>query len=171
LFGRPQTDYTDVQRVARNLEPYQNFWICAYDWIKSQSNWLDGDWTQVDGEEMERNLGTWLRTIAKASKFFNDRYPDVGALCTEIRDAVDSFKKNVPLVLALRANGIRDRHWDSMKDVLGFSIKPDESFTLRKATEELKLLEKVDSIVKICDTASKEYGIETALDKMQPGPL
>jgi hypothetical protein len=58
-------------------------------------------------------------------------------------------------------------HWEAMKDILGFSIKPDESFTLRKATEEMKLLEKVDSIVKICDNASKEYGIETALDKME----
>jgi hypothetical protein len=38
-----------------------------------------------------------------------------------------------------------------MKEVLGFSIKPDDSFTLRKATEEMKLLEKVDPIVKICD--------------------
>jgi dynein heavy chain len=167
LFERPPTDYSDVQRVARNLEPYQNFWICAYDWIKSQSNWLDGDWTQVDGEEMERNIGNWLRNIAKASKFFNDRYPDIGSLCTEIRNAVENFKQNVPLVQALRSNGIRDRHWDAMKDILGFSIKPDDSFTLRKAVEEMKLLEKVDSIVKICDNASKEYGIETALDKME----
>jgi dynein heavy chain len=135
--------------------------------MKSQSIWLDGDWHQVDGEEMERNLGNWLRSIAKASKFFNDRFPEIGALCSNIRDAVEDFKKNVPLVQALRSNGIRDRHWQAMEEVLGFSIKPDENFTLRRATEEMKLLDKVDPIVKICDNASKEYGIETALDKME----
>ena len=34
---------------------------------------------------------------------------------------------------------MRDRHWGSLTESLGFTVRPDDKFTLRKGLEELKL--------------------------------
>ena len=57
--------------------------------------------------------------------------------CLEIarvtKDKVDAFRPHIPLVIALRNPGMRERHWDALSDVLGFKLKPDDTFTLRNA--------------------------------------
>ena len=80
---------------------------------------------------------------------------------------IDAFREYTPLVQALRQPGMRDRHWENLTNALGFEVKPDEKFTLRRGLEELKLQEHMDKIVKICDVAGKEFGIEQALNKME----
>ena len=62
---------------------------------------------------------------------------------------------------------MRERHWDQLTAALGFKLKPDDNFTLRKGLEDLKLSDHMDVIVKICDVAGKEFAIEQALDKME----
>ena len=56
----------------------------------------------------------------------------------------------MPLVTALRNPGMRERHWDALTNDLKFELRPDDRFTLRHATESLrlhetKLLEKVQA--------------------------
>lgn len=60
---------------------------------------------------------------------------------------------------------MRDRHWDKLNEDLGIKVKPDATLRLADLLK-MNLLEKVDSISKVCDVAGKEYSIEAALDKM-----
>ena len=66
----------------------------------------------------------------------------------------------------MRNPGMRDRHWEKISAELGSPLHPDESFTLTQAIE-MGLPDHLAMITKISDVAGKEYGIETALDKMQ----
>ena len=45
----------------------------------------------------------------------------------------------MPVVTALRNPGMRDRHWDDLSSTLKFELRPDDRFTLRHATETLRL--------------------------------
>ena len=36
LFNRQMTDYSDVNRVIKNFEPYGNLWSTSLDWVRSQ---------------------------------------------------------------------------------------------------------------------------------------
>jgi hypothetical protein len=36
LFNRQMTDYSDVNRVIKNFEPYGNLWSTSFDWVRSQ---------------------------------------------------------------------------------------------------------------------------------------
>ena len=84
-----------------------------------------------------------------------------------IKSRVVKFKPHVPLVIALRNPGMRDRHWDELSRTLGFSINPNNPhFTLARAFE-LGLPNSKDAVAKIAERAGKEYHIEQALDKME----
>jgi dynein heavy chain len=78
------------------------------------------------------------------------------------------FKKYTPLVSALRAPGMRDRHWDIMSEQIGMDLHRDQQadFTLQKGLD-MGLLTHLEAITKVSDVAMKEYSIETTLDKMQ----
>lgn len=79
---------------------------------------------------------------------------------------VGEFKPFVPLIAALRQDGMRDRHWDQISNTLALDVHPSEQFTLTSAID-MGLLDHLKSIQEVSELASKEFGIEVALNKMQ----
>lgn len=79
------------------------------------------------------------------------------------------FAPSLPVVNALRNKGMRDRHWGALSAELKFDLRPDERFTLRDATEGLRLHEPktLERVQKVCERAMKEYAIEKALNDME----
>ena len=63
---------------------------------------------------------------------------------------------------------MRKRHWEQISTLIGKEIDPelDEEFNFNKALS-YGLIEYVDKIVEIGDTAYKEYQIEIMLRGMQ----
>ena len=43
---------------------------------------------------------------------------------------LDEFRLHLPLLVAMTNPGLRERHWNAMSSVVGFSIEPDDSMTL-----------------------------------------
>ena len=53
-----------------------------------------------------------------------------------IKKQVDDFKTTVPLAVALRKEGMKDRHWDAISSAVGFDIRPNDNFTLTTVIEK-----------------------------------
>lgn len=80
---------------------------------------------------------------------------------------MEEFKPKVPLLVALRKQGMEERHWQDISKVMGMKIeKKKDGFTFERALE-LGLMSKVDDIVMIGERAGKEYQIKTLLDTME----
>ena len=170
-LGRPTTDYNappnELGKIAKTFEPFANFWLAAAEWTSCQEKWMDGKFNELDPETVDRIAQNCFRTIYKSTKLFDGKLEDLFNTATKLKEEVDDFKQYIPLVQALRQPGMRERHWSLLTEKLGFELKPDDNFTLRKGLEEFKLADKMDDIVKICDVAGKEFAIEQALDKME----
>lgn len=83
-----------------------------------------------------------------------------------MKDKVLDFGPNVPNILALRTDGMKDRHWEAISEKIGQVIKPHPGFTLKNVMD-MKLLKYEDDIVDIGEKASKQYQIECSLAKMK----
>jgi len=53
-------------------------------------------------------------------------------LASKGKDEIDVFKKRVPLLVALKRDGMKDRHWEDISKRVGFEIKPDDDFNFTK---------------------------------------
>ena len=79
---------------------------------------------------------------------------------------MDSFKPKLPLMVALRKEGMKDRHWSEVSKLAKTQIDPfHEQFTF-KSIIKLGLMDHVDACIEIGEKASKQYNIETMLKEM-----
>ncbi|KAJ3073482.1 Dynein heavy chain 1, axonemal [Podochytrium sp. JEL0797] len=164
LFNQEVTHYDEVPQLIKDFEPFKSLWLSVHDWSKWRNLWLNGSFLELNAEDVEKNLTNAWRVMFKSVKYFKN-IPGCLSVATQVKDEMDEFKPNLPLIQALRNPGMRDRHWDRLSEELNMKIRPDNAFTLNDALK-MGLLEKVDLITKVCDVAGKEYSIEAALDKM-----
>ncbi len=84
----------------------------------------------------------------------------------EIKNQIEDFKPNIPLIQALRNPGMRNRHWEMLTEELKLPVRPKKDLTFKKCLE-MGFDKHIDKISKVGEIAGKEYTIEQALDKME----
>jgi len=83
-----------------------------------------------------------------------------------MKEAIDGFKKVVPVALSLRKQGMQDRHWTALSEATKIQIAPTEGFNLNKVIE-LGMVEHADTCEDVGEKAYKEHNIEKSLKKMK----
>ncbi|KAI8896128.1 dynein heavy chain and region D6 of dynein motor-domain-containing protein [Globomyces pollinis-pini] len=164
LFGLEPTKYEEINQLPREFEAYKNLWLTANDWMKWKDQWMHGNFLDLNAEEVEKQHLSGSKSIFKCLKFFKNS-PGCHEVAKQIKDEMEEFKPNVPLIQALRNPGMRERHWENLSEELQLKVKPDGNLTLTDLLK-MNLLDRIDTITKVCDVAGKEYSIENALDKM-----
>ena len=78
------------------------------------------------------------------------------------------FRTKVPLIVALRNLGMRDRHWEELVQKTGAELPADRNTLTLQMLCDLGLNDHkaMADVEKVAEKASKEFGIEQALDKM-----
>lgn len=62
---------------------------------------------------------------------------DIAAISDKVRKDIDEFKPIVPLALALTTKGMKDRHWEEIKNLTGVEVNPDQDdFTLQNCVDK-----------------------------------
>lgn len=167
LFNHDATDYSHIRKINKNFEPYYQLWTTANDWLTSHDQWMQDAFMELDGEAINENATNWMKTIYKVAKAKSIKeHPECLAIANQIKAEVEEFKPLLPVIVALRNPGMRERHWDNLSEELPFDFKPDDTLTLTKVVEEYKLQDHLELISKVGEMAGKEFQIESALDKM-----
>jgi dynein heavy chain len=167
LFGDDITDFTHLAEIQRSFDPFCELWKKVDDWQRMYNQWMTEPFLNLDAELVEKEVSGIGRSMAKVARYFEaGGMPGVAAIASSIRAQVNDFAPCVPVILGLRTPGMRRRHWDSLSEAMGRDLHPDENYTLANAMNE-KLDAQVELIARVSETASKEYAIESALDKMQ----
>jgi dynein heavy chain len=167
IFGTKATDYSALTKATKEFEPYAALWTTVRAWTASRREWMTGSFQAVNAEQMEAQLGSTSRTMHKLAKVFEGS-AGLSEIARQISTEVDAFAPHMPVVMAMRNLGMRDRHWELMSKETGVDMKcvQAKSFTF-EALLELDLGSQIEEIAKVADSAGKEYAIEQALDKMQ----
>ncbi|TPX54258.1 hypothetical protein SeMB42_g00367 [Synchytrium endobioticum] len=166
LFSLENTRYDDVAQLAKDFEPYKVLWVTAGDWLKWKNAWLKGPFEELNPEEVDKSLTNAWRSMFKSVKQFKSQ-PGCLAVATQLKDEMDAFKPNIPLIQSLRNPGMRDRHWEALSQEVGVQINPTTKSVTMIDLLAMGLVERIADISKICDVAGKEYAIEATLDKLE----
>jgi len=165
LFDFPQTSFDEIESMVQVFKPYADLWSIASEFQKSFPNWMYGPFNTLDAEQIETNVTTWWKFAWRAEKTFDGKAEPQSVAAT-LKERLDTFKPNLPLIAALRNPGMRDRHWTKLSTEVGEHIYPDVSLTL-KYLLEIDINKHEQFITTLSEQAAKEYGFERTLDKMK----
>jgi len=166
IFGQEQTDYSRVAELKRTFEPFFVFWPSVDQWMKLKQTLKEKPIIQLNADQVAKDLQSIFQALHKSTRNFKNGPTAVLQISTELKADVNEMKDHMPLLTALLNPGMKPRHWTKLSEELGFEFALDDEITLHDSLE-LKLEEKIDIISDVVSVASKEYSIETALQKMQ----
>uniref|UniRef100_UPI003AAEEA19 dynein axonemal heavy chain 7 n=1 Tax=Centroberyx gerrardi TaxID=166262 RepID=UPI003AAEEA19 len=164
-FGWPVSQYPQRKKVQDKLMPFLRLYETASDFQNQHQQWVHGPLSDVNPDKVEGDVGNYWRALYKLEKGFADT-PKALNIATSVKAEVESFKENIPLVQVLCNPGLRDRHWDSMSAVAGFSLQPADDQACVAHFLPLHLEQHLGSFEGISEAASKEYSLEKAMEKM-----
>jgi len=168
LFGKEQTDYSLVQQLLKEWEPFAQLWTTTYHFLNDIQSWMSGPFDKIDAKYCEASVTNGSKILFKAVKAFEKRddAAEVLQIAKDVKDQIDGFLPNVPIVLGLRNAGMCDRHWEQVSGLCGTKVAPDMAdFTLEKMIE-IGMLPHATVIADIGDRSGKELGIENQLKAM-----
>ncbi|XP_038005283.1 dynein heavy chain 1, axonemal [Motacilla alba alba] len=165
LFGIRVTDYSGLNKMLKDFQPYYDLWTTVSDWIKWNESWMNDSLLKIEAEELEKNVNDSVKTMQRCVKQFKDS-PDCQSVAMDFRDKMTDFKQYVPLIQGLRNPGMRSRHWEMLSEQVKADVTLEPSMTFGHCLE-LNLQDHMESVLKVAETASKEYAIENALNKIE----
>ena len=163
-FGWEVTQYPVRLTAFNTLQPYLKLYEIGIEFTNKHKDWMDGPMSKVVPDQVDADVNNYWRQLYKLERQFQNQ-PIARKMAAKLRGKVDEFKENLPLVTTLFNPGMRDRHWDSISDIIGFQFKPNEETNLQRIID-MNLNEFTPKFESISEAASKEYSLEKAMDKM-----
>lgn len=154
--------------MQKDFKSFYDLWTVVEEWKKSYNSWLYDPFDEIDAVRVEQLVEDSGKTMSSAIRYFRDKdeLRKILKIAEDMRNNIEDFKPQVPILMALRTDGMKDRHWEMLSQKVGFEVKPYEGFTFQKCMD-MKLLDHLEGVVDIGEKAGKEYTIETSLSKMK----
>lgn len=73
LVGKEVRDYSRMQQMTKDFQPYLNLWRTTRTWYQSHEHWLKCPWDKLNAEELENTYENCQKTISQVFRFFRDR--------------------------------------------------------------------------------------------------
>uniref|UniRef100_A0A8C5QX10 Dynein axonemal heavy chain 7 n=1 Tax=Leptobrachium leishanense TaxID=445787 RepID=A0A8C5QX10_9ANUR len=163
-FGWPASQYPQRKKIQDSLNPYLRLYEIIVEFNTKYKDWMEGPFTTVNPDLVEQDVGNYWRALYKLERTFTG-LPNALLLTSKIKSKVENFREHLPLIQIVCNPGLRDRHWEAMSAVVGHSIKPQHDTNVQRFVE-LQLQPFLDKFESISESASKEYSLEKAMEKM-----
>ncbi|XP_072152186.1 dynein axonemal heavy chain 3 isoform X4 [Bemisia tabaci] len=159
------TPFLELQNMLTAVEPYNQLWHTILEFHKKYEIWYNGPFANLNAEEIKETVDSMWSILYKLSKTFYD-VPGSKRIAEIVRAKVEKFKQLIPVLQTVCNPGLRDRHWEQISEVAGFSICPRPESTLAEMID-FGLIKFTGRLEEISVSATKEYDLETNLLKMQ----
>ncbi|KAF7668491.1 hypothetical protein LDENG_00010030 [Lucifuga dentata] len=165
LLEKEQNQFPILQILLANKQPYDQLWTTALSFQRMSEDWMNGPFMHLNAEKISDELGTMWRTIHKLTNSFSD-LPGPCRVARTFKSKIDQFKAHLPILSIICNPGIKDRHWERISSIVGFDVKPDANSSLLNMLN-LGLSKFSNKLEEVGASASKEYSLEKAIDKMK----
>ncbi|ERL86097.1 hypothetical protein D910_03511 [Dendroctonus ponderosae] len=163
-FNFELSQYPLRKQIYDKLAPYKKLYDNSTDFINKHELWMKSKVGTYDPEEIETDVGTYYRNVYKLEKVFSET-PATLNLATTVREEIEEFKENMPIIQTLGNPGMKERHWEKVSEIVGFPIKVDDDLTLEKIID-YGLNDYIEKFEAISEAATKENNLEKNLNKM-----
>lgn len=115
LLGFSQTEYPMLQQIITLKDPFDKLWLTFASFQTKEAQWTKGPFTGLNAEAISEEVQNNWRTMHKLQKSFAEFIsPRKVADFTKMK--IDRFKNNLPLLLIICNPGLKQRHWQKVKN-------------------------------------------------------
>lgn len=115
-FHINQPDNLDLKKLESELLVVRGIWELILEWQTAWDEWRKGNFWQMNIDIMEDTAISLYKEFNILNKRYMERDWEMLQVTTKI---VDSFRRTMPLITALKNPCMRKRHWDNVRDVVG----------------------------------------------------
>ena len=97
--------------MAKEFKAYYDLWTNVDLWKRSYHGWLHDPLEEVNAGDVENTVDAAAKAIAGCVRFFRDKEDQrkILTIAEEMRTNIEEFKPEVPVLMALRTEGMKDR--------------------------------------------------------------
>lgn len=161
-----------IEEIKLNIDPLERLWSTVKLYLDKNHYWRETPLEQMNSEEEEKqaeDLAHCFNKLAKEFGKFNEKRLQCKTIANNLLAEVKEWIRDyVPLTRLICNPGMQPRHWLQIEKVTGISFPKTKGtvFTMQLMID-LGLHHFTAQIEDICVSASKEYGLKLALDKME----
>ncbi|XP_007489994.2 dynein axonemal heavy chain 10 isoform X1 [Monodelphis domestica] len=154
LFDLPITMYPEMLQVQREMAGLRQIYDIYTALKAAKEEWSQTLWVNLNVQFLQEGIENFLKAIRKLPR--NVRSLSV-AFYLESR--MKAFKDSIPLLLDLKNEALRERHWKELMEKTGIFFEMTDTFTLENMFA-MELHKHTDVIQEIVVSAVKEITIE-----------
>jgi dynein heavy chain len=124
LYGLEISTYPQRKKLSATLEPFQNLYNAATNFQKGHKRWMEGNLAEQDVEQIEVDIDSIQREMHKCMGKMTE-FPAAVRISTSVKEKLQEFVLNLPLMRVLCNPGMRMRHWEKISQIVGTEIRPD----------------------------------------------
>ncbi|XP_053555751.1 dynein axonemal heavy chain 10 [Bombina bombina] len=155
LFDLPITMYPDLIQVQKEITGLRQIYDLYNAQKLAKEEWSQTLWANLNVQVLQDGIESFLKGFRKLSKEIRTL-----PVAFYLESKMKEFKDSIPLLLDLKNESMRDRHWKDLmtRTSTSFEMNPD-TFTLENMFA-MELHKYVDVISDIVASAVKELSIE-----------
>ncbi|XP_063845652.1 dynein axonemal heavy chain 7-like isoform X5 [Scylla paramamosain] len=159
------THYPLRKQVSDRLAPFLKLYEVGVEWSDRLEEWLHSPVGTHDPDVISQEVAATWRTVYKLEKGFSD-IPAAKNVVLAVRQRIETFRENLPLVQTLGNPGLKERHWEKISEVVGYPLRADATTTLQRLIDS-NLEDYLPKFESVSEAASKEHVFERNLEKMK----
>ena len=161
IFDIPEPPYKELVMTEKDLTMLTAIWQAIADWQNAYESWKETSFADINVASMEEEAVRMGKTITKLGREMRG-----WLVWGHINETVNAFKKTMPLIVDLRNQALRERHWAQLIEHIGESFDPTSTDFKLVSIVRLGLHLHSEFIAELSTNASKELAIEGGINKI-----
>jgi dynein heavy chain len=168
LFELPLSDVSELQRIIDSFMPFNKLWSNVNSFRDNFNKWMNEKKVkELKANEIQTLVDTWYRECFMLTKKLNDKSPEALSVIAKLKEQIEAFQLQLPIIKALSNEAMKDTHWLQITKLAKLEDDPLVSTveTVQSVTDK-GLQKYIEEIEDISYRAQREYKLEKKLIEM-----
>ncbi|KAM9219274.1 dynein axonemal heavy chain 10 [Leptosomus discolor] len=161
LFHLPATVYPDLMKAQNDMKGLKQIYEIYESQRAAKKEWSQTLWINLNVQFLQEGIEGFLKAFRKLPEQVRSM-----PVAFHLETKMKAFRDSIPLLLDLKNEALRERHWQDLMERTGTSFEmTTETFTLENMFA-MELQRHSDVISEIVRTAVKELSIEKSVKEI-----
>ncbi|XP_075852592.1 dynein axonemal heavy chain 10 [Microcebus murinus] len=160
LFDLPITMYPELLKVQKEMNGLKMIYELYGNLKVAKEEWSQTLWANLNVQFLQEGIEGFLKSLRKLPRAVRGL-----SVAYHLEVKMKAFKDSIPLLLDLKHEALRDRHWKELMEKTGVFFETTDTFTLENMFA-MELHKHTDVLKEIVTAAIKEVAIEKAVKEI-----